>query len=141
MPRGKRDETSQSRDELSQKSSNVVENSRNWQGFINIELSPDEKAFFPQWWQENADDIWDELQEIINSGLKFSLALDAQNDCYIASLTGNGVLKFPKFVCAMSARTDALDKAIALLVYKHVVICDGDWSKYWTAKRKFGSEI
>lgn len=110
-------------------------------GFVNINLEEDEKTYYTQWAIENETEVWNELTEILLTGLKISIKNDAANDCFIASLTGKGARKFPLFNLTISARASSWTSAVSLLVFKHVVLAETDWSKYWTEKRRFGSEI
>jgi len=113
-----------------------------WGGFINVDLEPDEKAHFKAWIVEVQDELLPALVELhVESKLKFSSAYDPENDCFIATLTGCGVSTQPKIACALSARGKDWSQALGLLIYKHNVMCEGDWKNYWTAKRSYGSEI
>jgi len=141
VPRKPKDDNSTPKDETRPNSTGELADKGNWVGFINVNLSDDEKTYFKQWVLECADDILPALYEVVDDGLKFSLAADPANDCYLATFTGKGLKKFPLFVAAMSARGQDPEQAIALLVYKQTILCEHDWSKFWKEKRGFGSEI
>lgn len=112
-----------------------------WGGFINVSLSDDEKTYFRQWVTEAADEILEMWKSILDDGLGFSVKADAENSCYIATFTGFAMSKLPNYKASLSARGSDPDQALALLVFKHVVLCEYDWHKFWTAKRTFGAEL
>lgn len=116
---------------------------KSWGGFVNVPLNEDEKVHFRQWVVENETEIAEEISATQLAGFKFSSTWDADNDCFVATLTGCGIRKVqPTWVCAMSARGDSWFGSLALVIYKHIVICEGDWSNHWSeGKKRFGSEI
>lgn len=135
--------TRQTKPKLGKADKVVTESHNHWGGFVNVPLNEDEKVHFRQWIVENETEIAEEISAVELAGFKFSHTWDAENDCFIATLTGNGIKKIqPTWTVAMSARGDSWFGALALVVYKHLLMCEGDWSQYWTeGKKKFGSEI
>lgn len=103
----------------------------NWGGFLDIRLTEDQKAAFHLWHRERGEDIWTEFAEIVATGLKFGLSYDAAGDFYTATFTGFGeqVIGLRDRYC-MTARAPQWPTALALLVYKHLVIAEGDWGNY-----------
>jgi len=114
-----------------------------WGGFVNVPLEADEKTHFKVWMTENETEIVEEVASTHLAGFKLSTVWDTENDCYIATLTGKGVKQHhPDRQYALSARGNDWWTAICLVIYKHVVCCDYDWSSYWSENSKrFGSEI
>lgn len=100
-----------------------------WGGFINIRLEDEDKAKFDLWWSEHRTDAWSAFDDMLGEGMKVSLAYDAENECYICSLTGNGWKDSVKRWC-MTTRAGTMDEVIALAMWKHYVLSDGDWGDY-----------
>lgn len=102
-----------------------------WGGFVQANLTPMDKALFDQWYSEHIQHIQAYVDEALDSGLKLTIVFDGANNCYITSYTGrpNNDPALP-FRCTLSARAGEYAAAVALLVYKHHVICNGDWSEY-----------
>jgi len=102
-----------------------------WGGFVQANLTPMDKALFEQWYSEHTNAIQPYLDEHIGSGLKLSVVFDGAHNSYIASYTGRpSVDENFTFRCTLSARAGEFVEALAVLVYKHVVICAGDWTDY-----------
>lgn len=100
-----------------------------WGGFLNLRLTDTEKSAFYQHCDNSPNWHWVELDEILSEGAKLSVAYDRVNESYVASLTGRLAQCCPERMCA-TARAGTLDEAVALIVYKHVILADGDWSAY-----------
>lgn len=102
-----------------------------WGGFVQANLTPMDKAMFEQWYGEHIQAIQPYIDEHIGSGLKLTVVFDGANNSYIASYTGRpNDDQTMEFRCTLSARSGKFMEALAVLVYKHVVICNGDWAEY-----------
>lgn len=102
-----------------------------WAGFVPCDLLADDKEQFDAWLLKMSEYVWTELQDALGSGLKFSLSYDATNECYVASLSGRpDPAGEHEFNAVLTARSGTDGDAIALLVYKHESLLEGDW---WTA--------
>lgn len=100
-----------------------------WGGFVNIPVSDADKEKFGFWFTEAEPVMIDTLSELMWSGLKLSVVFDGENDCFIATLTGKPHPDVD-FRCAMSARHSSLPLALGLLLYKHFILADQDWSQF-----------
>lgn len=102
-----------------------------WGGFIELRLDEDEKAVFERWDTQDAAGHWNMLMDALGNGLKFGLSYNSENDFYLATLTGSGVASVGLLdrYC-LTARAETASRAIALLLYKHFVILDGNWGSY-----------
>jgi len=107
-----------------------------WGGFINCNLSPDQKTDFGEWVVSEDVGVWSLLEDAVTQGLKYGLTWDEQNQCYIATLTGNGCLTINKRFC-LTSRAGTYGEATALLMFKHVVLAQGDWGTYRPRTRGF----
>lgn len=99
---------------------------REWLGFRDIRLTPEQDDAFDHWDMED-EDVLVFLQESVTSGYKFTLVYNKQNDSYSASFTG-GIGCGANAGYTLSAFSDSWFEAVKLLVFKHSVIADGDWS-------------
>lgn len=110
-----------------------------WGGYINLKVNEDERSDFDGWQVEESANVSDLLAYQIVEGLKLSVGYDADNSSYLATFTGAGCVG-TKLRCCLTARSDDLFEAINLLLYKHVVLLDSDWSSYRpaTGRSSFG---
>lgn len=100
-----------------------------WGGFINIRISDETKAIYAAWLGGDGTSFWSMLEDAMAEGLKYTVVWDVENDCYISSLTGNGCLGF-NLRFSLSARSDRFEDATALLIFKHAVMCEGNWGNF-----------
>lgn len=110
-----------------------------WGGYINLRITGEERGDFDEWCIEARDTFQGTLDAALVDGLKLGVSYDAENSAYIATFTGNGCIG-TKLRCVLSARGESFNEAVALLVYKHVVLMDEDWSSYspTTGRMSFG---
>lgn len=100
-----------------------------WGGYINIRIDAETKAKYAAWIVSDGSGFWSLLEDTLSEGMKYGLSYDAENNCYIATFTGCGVSNSADRFC-LTARSDRFEDATGLLVYKHSVICGGDWGNY-----------
>lgn len=67
------------------------------------------------------------VEELVFEGYKYSIGYDARNQCCIASLTDRGDGSPYKNCCITGRGATPADARYALL-YRHVVLAQGDWS-------------
>lgn len=101
-----------------------------WYGFVNVNLSDAMRGEFNHWYNNLHQDVPEMLIDIMARGVKASISYDAENQCFIVSLIGGLCAAEPdgRFCCV--SRSDVLNEAIALAVYKHTMIAGGDYSKF-----------
>ena len=111
-----------------------------WGGFVDLVLEESERSDFDAWSESDAPAVWSGLAEGLVDGLNLSVKYDLQNACFAASLLGRGFGASPDRHCLL-ARASTPGEAIALVIYKHVILSGGDWSR-WIAssgnRRQFG---
>jgi len=129
MPRGKKPETNEKPAIRLQPRKDAKDDE--WGGFVQISLSPMDKAIFDTWYSEHIQHVQPLLDQHVGLGLKLSVVFDGANNSYIASYTGrpNTDEGLP-FRCTLSARAGEFMEAVALLVYKEQEVASGDWSGY-----------
>jgi len=105
-----------------------IQKNDQWGGFAQVNLDESRREEFDLWASEMGGKVYDELDDALGSGLKFTMAYDGKNQCYIASLTGRpDIAGVRDFTCCLSARAGTFGDAIALLMYKHVALLHYDW--------------
>lgn len=96
--------------------------------FVRIELSTEHRKAFTKWLKDEGEHVLPRLFEILQDDYKMSVSHDGDRNTYIATFTRKGEV-FPNTHCCLSARHDTFDAAIALLIYKHDLLCtENDWS-------------
>lgn len=100
-----------------------------WGGFINIKVDDHTKLVFEEWYEHERQRIWEFVQDALADDLKFSVSWDRENQCYLSNLIGAGVVGSNERYC-LPARAGRLDESFALLLFKHVVMCEKDWGQY-----------
>lgn len=97
-----------------------------WKGFVDVALTSKEKEDFAAW-DVHDEDLWILYQEAIVSGHKFTMSFNKQNETFVAAFTGNeGTADNAGYT--LSAFGRSWYDAIRVLLFKHAVLLDGDWS-------------
>lgn len=96
-----------------------------WKGFVNLQMSGDQRAAFQDWQDEN-DDPFVLMTIVLTSGYKLGQTYNPSNQSFIATLTCTD-MELPNGGYVMSAFHSSLEDAIAVLMYKHFNICNEIW--------------
>jgi len=96
--------------------------------FVSHRLSADEKRAFDAW-HIDAEAILKRVMVLVDMAYKVSVSLDFYNHTTQASLTCNEV-KSPDSHWILVARAPDAMTALALLIFKHDVLMDGDWTNW-----------
>lgn len=107
-----------------------LENDAPWGGFINIRLDDDQKEEFHLWHQENAAHFPAAFEDMLGDGVKVSFSYDAPHQCYVCSVMGALVGSDAGSRYASTSRAGTMPEVIALSVWKHYVLCGGDYGNY-----------
>jgi len=132
MPRAKKSTETAKNDRPVLRYARVSHRDGEWGGFCNVRMSEEDKRDFATWWTDEEDMIDAYLGQVLIEGMKYSLAYDHQNGCFIATFTGTAY-GTTNFVCSLSARAGSQQEATALLLYKHGVRAKGDWQPFMDA--------
>lgn len=97
-----------------------------WGGFLNLKLDEADKERFGTWYAAAETTVGSLLDDAMIDGLKVSIAYDTENECYIATFTGK-LIPAHDTRYAASARAGTYWEAVALMCYKHFVVCEGNW--------------
>ena len=103
-----------------------IETEGQWEGFARIDLSDAEKERFAEWDVQD-EDVFVLMADLIGSGYKVSLSFNDKNSTYICALTCRNP-KSPNAGYTSSAFANTWYQALRVMLYKHLVVCDGDWS-------------
>lgn len=106
-----------------------------WGGFINVTVNDAEKAEFHIWQAENTAHIAGMMDDLLAEGMKYGVAYDRENECYIVTLTG-GLVEKANLRCCVTSRAGTWSDADALAVWKHYVLCAGNYGDLLTTGRK-----
>lgn len=106
-----------------------IENTADWGGFINIRVNDDMRSVFTSWWGEHRTECWQALDDLMGEGMKVSLSYDNDNQCYSCAFTGRGWESSTKRWC-MTTKAGTLDEVIALALWKHFELANGNWGDY-----------
>lgn len=97
-----------------------------WGGFINVKLDEGQKDQFSTWFGQGEGLHFNMLDDALGDGLKVGFSYDRENECYITTLTGAGWEGCTDRYC-LTSRAGTFDESVALSMYKHYIVCAGDW--------------
>lgn len=98
-----------------------------WRGFVDCNLDTAMKAQAKSWILQNVEDIWSKVSALVDDGYKVSFALDRYHDAYQASLSYQ-VNGHANSGLTLSGRGPDMQGALGMLLFKHYVVLDQDWS-------------
>ena len=107
-----------------------------WRGFVDISLTPEQKAFVKGSLVDEAADIVGLLSEFLDEGYKVSFSPDAAHNCVVATATGRapGCLNVG---LSLSARAGEWAVAVQVLYYKAFVLCGGGMWENFAGDKKW----
>ena len=97
-----------------------------WKGFVNCEMNAARKEQFKMW-TPKVDDIETAIQECLSPGYKLSFSLDTYHDAYQVSWFCSAPAD-PNAGWCLTARASSIGKAFVVLLFKHSVVLEGDWT-------------
>lgn len=106
-----------------------------WGGFINVNLNDGDKGGFHDWDLTNREDVPNLLDDLLAEGMKYSAAYDQENECYIVTFTG-GLVEGANLRCAVTSRASTWAECNALAVWKHYILCAGNYGDLLATGRK-----
>lgn len=101
-----------------------------WGGFVNIRLDDEQKNEFYVWCEANVAHYHALFADMLGEGLKASFTFDAEHGAFILALTGALMGSAPYERFCSTSRAGSLDEVIALTVWKHVELTEGDYGNY-----------
>lgn len=114
-----------------------LENDAPWGGFLNIRLTDEQRDNFFVWYRDASVNVEAALDEMLGLGCKLTFAFDGEHDCYICSVTGGLVGENRSHRYTSTSRASTYHEALALTVWKHYVLCEGDYGNYSPRTHEF----
>lgn len=104
-----------------------------WKGFINVNLSAEDKASFVAWDIQDGD-VWDGIAQYAAAGYKIAISYNKQNDKF--SVTGTGQPETgTNSGYAVSAFANSPYEAARVWLFKVTSVLPDDWTTYVTAAK------
>lgn len=107
-----------------------------WVGFLNARMDDADFTHFEQWAVANELYLQEQLEDVIASGAKLTVAYDHENESWVASLTGRLCLGLDGRASA-SARGGTYQESVSILLYKHYVMAEEDWGSFMAKSSSF----
>lgn len=107
-----------------------------WGGFINIRLTENQRETFYEWEAANAVHIGGYHEDHLGAGIKSSFAYDEENQAFICTYTGR-LVDMVQMRYSVSSRSSTITQALALAVYKHEVLAEGDYIRFSGSVKEF----
>lgn len=94
--------------------------------FVNLEMQPRDREPFKAWKAEKAKEFWSMIERMTDSGYRFSFGHDDKFNCKVCNVTCTDT-KSPNYPGIMPSRADEIEETLWIALYKHHVICQGEW--------------
>jgi len=107
-----------------------------WVGFLNARMTDEDLASFDVWVADNGVYLQEQLEDLVASGAKLSVAYDHENESWVATITGRLCVGLDGRAAA-SARGGTYDESVSLLLYKHYVMAQEDWGSFMVKTSNF----
>lgn len=104
-----------------------------WRGFININLDHSDKQHVADFKSENGGKPWQMTGAMVEHGYKFSFSWDGRSGAFMCAMRCDNENDDNAGYCITSRARD-ISETLWICLYKHHVICDGEWTQY--AKRE-----
>lgn len=107
-----------------------------FKGYLRVNLTTEQEQHFDEWVPSQVFQISD-FGILANSGFKLTVAWDDFHNGVVSSLYAND----PKLSWSghiLTAWAESVEESIALLFYKHYIICEEDWEHFTDVVEKMG---
>lgn len=104
-----------------------------WVGFVNCELTAEDKATFKVWDVE-LDDAWDLLTQRVLEGYRLSFSHNPKNENFVVSLTGGDECGANAGYTLSGFGRD-IGTALRVLCFKDTFILEGNWEQAKVAQK------
>lgn len=101
-----------------------------WGGYINIRLDELQKEAFHAWFAESAHEIGTYLEDFLADGGKFSVSYDDENECFVSTLAGCLLRTADRARFTSTSRAGTVTESMALALWKHFILCSGDYTEF-----------
>lgn len=93
--------------------------------FVNVSLSKEQKENLKRW-DVKGELTFDQVTKLVDDGYKLSISADKAHDCVGAYLTTPPDVAGTRKRC-LSSRGPDFFGSLRALMFKHLIILDGDW--------------
>jgi len=109
-----------------------------WGGYVDLRLDEDDKQQFAVWSEAEQQSFWLDFVELLGKGFKFGLSYDQSGDFYLTSFTafGKELIGLQDRWC-LTARAPDWETAVALLLFKHLVLAQENWGNFRPKTQRF----
>lgn len=97
-----------------------------WKGFVQCEMNAERKKQFKEW-SPKIDDLETAIQECLSPGYKLSFSIDTYHDTIQVSWFCSAMNDRNAGWC-LTARAATIGNAFLVLLFKHTIILETDWS-------------
>jgi len=109
-----------------------------FQGYLNVNLTAEQDTKFDELYAQGGDFIYD-LVVTADEGYKVSFAEDEFNDGIVCTMYAKST-KLAWAGWTLSAWAGSYEEAAALLMFKHVFVCNRDWEQFRGVPQKSHSK-
>ena len=113
-----------------QPSSQTASNERH---YIDVKLTDDDRTAI-RMYCEDAADLWEAIQQLVDSQYVFKVAYDKNNDCYACYISGHWQLNKPDMNTTLTGRGSTWEKAVRQACWIHFEKIGTDWQG-WRNKK------
>jgi hypothetical protein len=107
-----------------------------WKGYLRVNLTPEQEKHFDVWFPSQTIQLSD-VGILANNGYKFSISWDSFHNGVSVSLYANDA-KLSYAGWTLTAWASSVEEAIAMLFYKHYIVCEEDWEHFTDAVERMG---
>jgi len=105
-----------------------------WKGYLRVNLTDEQEKHFDAWFPTQVIQISD-LGILANNGFRFSMAFDDFHQGVVCSLYAASQ-KLSWAGWTLTAWAESAEEAMALLFYKHYIVCEEDWEHFYDVVEK-----
>ena len=100
----------------------------NFKGYVQHNLKREEKDAYDAW-EVSEEWLWEHVEVMVDNLYKISVSYDKYNSTYQCSATANGVVD-GNSGWVLVARAPDCYNAMRLLLFKHFILMESDWSAF-----------
>lgn len=102
-------------------------NKSNFGGYIQCRLTKADTELYLEWVEKNSVNVWQVLDSLCSNGMTFSCYFEEYDGSCTAKLSYLHEKNFTTWI--LSAYHKDLESAVMLLLFKHLIMLDSDWSE------------
>lgn len=107
--------------------------SNNVRTYIEYKVTDDDRLAIREWCSDMSD-LWEMVQQLLDSQYVFKCAYEKSNDCYACYISGHWLLNKPDANTTLTGRGSSWDRALRQAMWVHFIGIGTDWSG-WKDKK------